>query len=300
MSRVTRAGGRDGYITLAVLVMAGIMAGLVSTLLLVSRPSLGLARVQANEVAARGLLDAGLTASGYLLYPGKRDRTDVNALTLRFDTGLVKLSVADEAGRIDLNTADPKLLAGLYTAAGGKSMDAEAFAARVQDWRDEDSDVTNNGAEANEYSGVKLPYAPRNAPFRSVDELRYLLGLSGADFARLAPYVTTYNQTGMIDAFSAQPAVLQAVPDLDPGDLAKLVKAHNANAEERKAFADLLGKHGDALLTEPSGVYRVGIEARLKNGFTQAAEAVISTPPDDSKDFAVLAWTRLAPPAQQH
>lgn len=296
---MTRTAGEGGYITLAVLVMAGIMAGVVSTLLVVSRPALGLARLQADEVAAEGLTEAGLTASAYMLYGAKRDWAEIDGLTLRFETGQVQLSVLDEAGRIDLNTTDPKLLAGLYAAVGGRSLSPEAFGARVQDWRDEDADVTNGGAEANDYASANLAYLPRNAPFQSVDELRFLLGLSGDDFNLLAPFLTVFNPSGMIEPFSARKTVLQAAPNLSASDLAKLLNAHKAKADLRKNFSDMLGGHTDAFITDPSGTYRIAIQARLKNGYTEAAEAVVSAPRDESKDFAVLAWSRLPPPAQQ-
>ena len=62
-------------------------------------------------------------------------------MDIRLSTGDIRLTVVDEAGRVDLNSADPTLLAGLFSAAGGKSLSNQAFASRVVDWRDKDSDV---------------------------------------------------------------------------------------------------------------------------------------------------------------
>jgi general secretion pathway protein K len=66
-------------------------------------------------------------------------------------------------------------------------MSAQAFAARIVDWRDEDEDVTNDGAEAGTYAESGLSYAPSNRPFHSVEELRFLLELSTADYGKLRP-----------------------------------------------------------------------------------------------------------------
>src|SRR3712207_1448809 len=50
----------DGYVTLAVLVIAGLLAAFVSTLLSLSRPALDLARIGADELVAQGLAEGGL------------------------------------------------------------------------------------------------------------------------------------------------------------------------------------------------------------------------------------------------
>ena len=150
--RVIRMRSDDGYVTLAVLLIVGLLAAIVSSLLAVSRPALGLARIGGDEVAAEALIQGGVATAGYLLFAAKREPARVNGMDLRLRTGDIRLTVADEAGRIDLNAADPTLLAGLYSAAGGTSLSNQAFAARVVDWRDTDGDVGVDGAEAGDYS----------------------------------------------------------------------------------------------------------------------------------------------------
>lgn len=292
--RMARMAGNDGYITLAVLVMAGLLAGLVSALLMVSRPALGLARIGADQIAADALLDGGLQAAGYLLFAAERDYSSVNGMTLRFRSGSVRLAVADEGGRVDLNASDPQLLSGLFAAIAGASMSPSAFAARIADWRDEEAEASEGGAEAEAYEEAGLSYRPANGPFRSVEELRLLLGLSAADYRRLAPYVTVYNPLGTVDAYSAPPTVLRAVPDMDRQAIERLLAGRRGGVRNAEALFDLAGIGGDFLSSEPSGVYRIGIEARLQSGFTEMAEAVVIAPPDEMADFGVVAWTRLA------
>jgi general secretion pathway protein K len=289
----------DGYITLAVLLMVGFLAAIVSTLLALSRPALDLARIGADELRVEGLLEGGVTAAGYLLYAAAHEPGAVHGMTLRFDHGTARLAVADESGRIDLNSADAELLSGLFDAAGGSSLSPQAFAGRVADWRDADEEQTEEGAERTDYASEGLNYGPRNGPFRSVEELRLVLGLSEQDFNRLAPYVTVFNASGMVDPFSAERPVLMAIPDIGRDDIKKLVEAHGAPQAERDRVLEELEAFSDYFLFEPSGVYRVRVEARLNDGRAESAEAVLTGPTEISPDFGVLSWvshgTAVAP-----
>jgi type II secretory pathway component PulK len=77
--------------------------------------------------------------------------------------------VIDECAKININTAPFEVLELLPTIT-------PEFAAAIVDWRDEDDDVTENGAEALMYSLQSLPYGCKNAPFETVEELRLVYG----------------------------------------------------------------------------------------------------------------------------
>lgn len=282
----------DGYITLAVLLMVGFLASIVSMLLALSRPALDLARIGADELRVEGLLEGGVTAAGYLLYAAAHDPVDVDGMSLRFDHGAARLAVTDESGRIDLNNADPELLTGLFTALGGTSLSPQAFAARIADWRDLDEEQTESGAEGADYASAGVGYGPHNGPFRSVEEMRLVLGLSQQDFDRLEPFVTVFNVSGMVDPFSAQRPVLLAIPDIDRDDIKKLVEAHGAPQAARERVLDELETYSDYFLFEPSGVYRVRIEAQLDGGLAESAEAILTGPTELNPDYGVLSWVR--------
>jgi len=292
---VRRAPSSDGYITLAVLVMAGLLASVVSALFVVAHPALGLARVGADQVAAEALVDAGLNTAGYLLFVAEQPASAVNGTTLRFRGGAVRLVVADESGRIDLNAAEPAILAGLFEAAGGKSLDSDAFAARVVDWRDPDEERSEGGAELPDYESADLDYGPSNGPFRSVGDLRFLLGLSRDDLARLQSFVTVFSASKAIDPFSASETVLRAVPDLSAADARRIVEARQAGPSGEDAVASLIAPYAAYFSGDAPRVYRVGIGARLASGFSAKAEAVVMAPADESADFRIVAWSEVAP-----
>ena len=277
--------------SLAVLLTAGLLAAVVASLLAVSRPALGIARIGQDEVALDGLLQGGIETAGYLLTEAKVKMADVNGLTLSRSTGTLGIGVADESGLVDLNSAKPELLQGLYAAVNGRSMGAQAFADRVVDWRDQDSDARPLGAEADEYESARLPGRPPNRPFRSVEELRYLLGLSAEDFIRLRSFLTVYTGRGAVDPLSAPEAVLRAIPGLTP-NMVQLILQERRHGMSRKQIVQLIQQGSEFLSTDDSSVYRVNVQVRLKNGFAGAVDAVIVGQSGDSSGYKVAAWSR--------
>ncbi len=77
--------------------------------------------------------------------------------------------LVDEASKLNLNTATLEMLEMLPNMPVG-------LAAAIIDWRDEDSTVTEGGAEDETYQRLDPPYRCKNAPFESVDELRLVYG----------------------------------------------------------------------------------------------------------------------------
>lgn len=286
--------GNEGYVTLAVLLIAGLLAVVVSGLLAVSRPALGLARIGGDQVAAQGLLQGGLATAAFLLLSADQPLGKVDGMVLRLNTGEIRLAVADEGGRIDVNAANPTLLEGLFRAVSGTSMSGQAFAARIVDWRDEDGDAAVGGAEAGDYAEAELGYAPPNLPFHSVEEVRFILGLTARDFDRLAPHITVFSGRAGIDPLTASETVLRAIPGFGRNDLRALMRARGSD-ESRELIAAALPVFAEYFLVEPTGVFRVKVEAGLTNGFSDTVESVIAAPQEGgSVDYRVVAWSRLA------
>jgi general secretion pathway protein K len=285
-------GNEEGYVALVVLVFGGLLAALICTLQISSQPSLGFTRLGGQQLAAQELTKAGTTAAAYLLFAAARDPIAVDGTTLSFRNGTVAIRVTDEASRIDINTADPLWLNRLYAAVHGRSMSPSQFAARVVDWRDEDDLTTNGGAERAEYGDAGS--GPGNRPFHSVDELRLLFGLSEGDFDLLASYLTVFNVSGRIDPATAPKPILLALPEATEADIRKLMQARR-EGKSREQLSQLLPNGSEYLLPQPSGVYRVLTEARLSNGFSAAAEAIVMAGVQDRADYQVAGWSSVWP-----
>lgn len=107
--------------------------------------------------------------------------------------------ISDESSRINLNTARLDMLLKL------PGMTAE-LAAAIEDWRDEDSEISPGGAESEYYLLLDEPYYCKNAPLETVEEVLLLRGASpeilyGEDMNRNG--VLNYNEN---DAAESKPA----------------------------------------------------------------------------------------------
>lgn len=97
-----------------------------------------------------------------------RDTNDWGINFARPTFGLV-----DESSKLNLNA--PWLTAELIQYLPGMT---PQIAAAIMDWRDEDSEISTDGAEDETYARMTPAYKTKNAAFESVEELRLVAGMT--------------------------------------------------------------------------------------------------------------------------
>lgn len=127
----------------------------------------------------------------------------------------VDIRIQDETGKIDLNLADQNLLASLIrvvSPADDSADQAQKIAGAIIDWRDADNlTALGGGAEEGDYAAAQLPYHPSNAPFETVSQLRWVLGVGPGLYQRLMPYVTVYGGNSQPDSQYSPAPILTAL-----------------------------------------------------------------------------------------
>ncbi len=125
--------------------------------------------------------------------------------------------ILDEERKLNINTADTDILRRLFTeVAGVKEKLAEAITESVLDWRDEDNDKRDFGAEKFEYLLLKKPYDCKNGPFESLEELLLVRGMTPEILKSIRPYITVYG-SGKVNLNTAPDAVLKVLGLSDAG-----------------------------------------------------------------------------------
>jgi len=81
------------------------------------------------------------------------------------------------------------------------------------DWRDADSIPRPSGAERDAYIKAGMLALPMNGPFRDVEDLRDVMGMTPEIYAQAAPYLTTRG-TGLVNINTAPVPVLRALPGM--------------------------------------------------------------------------------------
>jgi general secretion pathway protein K len=186
-----------------------------------ARSSIRISQNTASTAAARAAADAGiqraildlvavpttpsdirkfqLAGIRSTLSDSDKFRTDGSVNKWQFATSTVSISVRDEVGKINLNTAPEALLAKLFKAVGADADKAQSLAHAVADYRDADNFKHRDGAEENEYRAARLAWGPKNAPFQGVEELQQVLGMTGDLYKRASRYLTLYSMQGRFD-----------------------------------------------------------------------------------------------------
>lgn len=175
----------------------------------------------------------------------------------------VDVRVTNELGKVDINAADPALLAALFRAVGVPSDQATRLASAMADWRDADSlTQPQGGAEDPDYASAGLPYGAKDAPFETVAEMEQVMGMTPQVYARVQAYLTVYTAQATPDqAFAAAP-VLTAMGLDGPG----LVAAREAQRADVGASG---GPTGDG------ATYSIESVARLREGRTAGIRGVV-------------------------
>jgi hypothetical protein len=109
----------------------------------------------------------------------------------------LRYGLENESARINLNAL---LLAELQGEEGSRDQllalpgMTEEIADAILDWIDEDDEPREYGAEIDYYSGLPVPYAPKNGTFDSVEELLLVRGVTSSLL-----YGLDQNRNGIVD-----------------------------------------------------------------------------------------------------
>jgi general secretion pathway protein K len=124
--------------------------------------------------------------------------------------------LVDEAGNVDLVQAAvlTRLLSQREFGLDPQTVDNLVDA--VKDWLDPDDDITRFGAEKGYYLSLATPYACRNGPMSSLEELLLVRGVTPRLFygdahrPGISSYLTVYGD-GRVNVNTADPLVLMAL-----------------------------------------------------------------------------------------
>jgi len=249
---------------------------------------------------ARALADAGIHRGLYELVKPANDaerwKADGRAHVFNLDDAEIRLVIRDESAKIDLNAANDALLKGLLLSSGLDEEQANQILDAILDWRDADELTRPQGAERDRYEAMGLPYIPANAPFRTVDELQRVIGITPGVYRKLAGALTVFSKLPGINSTLAPRQVLLALPGVTEAD----VDAYLAQREEMLAA-------GQAPLPFPQGadfgvgagvaaqVYNLHSIAKASDGTQFVREAVAKVAQDPKRPFIFLLWQEGRP-----
>ncbi|MBN1277075.1 MAG: general secretion pathway protein GspK [Deltaproteobacteria bacterium] len=109
-------------------------------------------------------------------------RINTQIPSMQFGRGHFEVRIDNESGKIDLNSADRRLLRMMVDGFDIDDKEKDVIADSILDWIDKDDLHRVNGAENSYYESLPKPYKCKNGYFDSIEELLLVRGVTGEIF----------------------------------------------------------------------------------------------------------------------
>lgn len=255
-----------GFALLIVLWTMALLALLATRVAASGRMDAAIAANLRGGAEAEAAADAGVQNALYhLLIFGRGRWTPSGQHRLILPHAAVAIHIEPLAGRLNVNTASPALLAALLMEQGASPHQAAALAAAIVDWRMPGQRPSPGGARAPQYRAAGRAWGPPGAPFHSRGELADVLGMTSPLLARLWPHVTVWGD-GDPDPALADRAVLAALHAVQGGSVPRAP-------------------------TSDSRIVAITAQATVAGGGSASLRAVLEIAPTRrGKPWRMLAW----------
>ena len=160
-----------------------------------------------------------------------------------------RVKIMGEGGKIDINLVTEDDLFEILLKGGLSGRDAESLRDAIFDWKDQDDDPRPYGAEAADYARLREPLIPRNGKFTSVEELRYVMGVTQELYDRfLSRVFTVHSNTSRVNVSEASRIVLASLPGVSPEAVEEILAIREE--KETVSLSDLSNLASRNLLTQ--------------------------------------------------
>jgi general secretion pathway protein K len=287
-----RCHGQFGIALVVVLWMLALLSVIAGSLVFATRTELLIAGNLTSLAEAQALADAGIAkAIMEMIRPKTTDPQQWKADGLprqwNYRQATLTITIIDESGKIDINTAPVPLLTSLFLAIDAP--DPEALADAVQDWRDGDDLRSLRGAEKEDYAAAGRPYGPANTSFETIDELRQVLGMTEELYRRLERSITVHSYQVGVNTGVAPRQVLLALPGATPEQVDAFIEQRRALLEQGlppPPFPAAQGFSAAAL----GSTFSIQVETVLRDNTRFLREAVVRLASSAQEPLTILAW----------
>jgi general secretion pathway protein K len=256
-------------IVIWVLTLLCLMAG---SFALTMRRANGVTMALKNNAQAVALTESSLTMTKYMLQqPDPLQAWQANGSVYRIvrnDGSEIRIRIESESGKIDINNADPSLLAAAIDMVTADKWQQQKLLNSILDWRDADDEARPQSAEKKQYLEAGLNYAPSNMPFQSLEELQLVMGFDAAIYERMRPWLTIYSGQTSVDLTQALPEVQVIVENAQLSGNAQASGSASTSAPKNPA------QNNTQPASNSTSTYTIIIEAMSLDGGSASLEAV--------------------------
>lgn len=261
---------QQGIALVVVLWLLVLMTVIAASHARIIRTETRLASNQIENSKARSLAEAGVHhAILELLVRDEEQRWPVNGSInrIRYEGGSVAIAIRDVRGLVDINSASAALLDSVLAGTGIEETQRKALVDATLDWRDKDSLKHINGAEDDDYRRAGLKWAARDGAFSSVEEFRYVLGMTNPLFERLAPYLTVHSGQANIMLDYAPPWLFSVL----------------AETQESSTSVNITRRNDGS-------TFQITVWATSNGGSSASLDAVVRIAATSDPAYTILSW----------
>lgn len=261
---------QQGIALVVVLWLLVLMTVIAASHARIIRTETRLASNQIENSKARSLAEAGVHhAILELLVRDEEQRWPVNGSInrIRYQDGTVAIAIRDVRGLVDINSASAALLDSVLAGTGIEETQRKALVDATLDWRDKDSMKHINGAEDDDYRSAGLKWAARDGAFSSVEEFRYVLGMTNPLFERLAPYLTVHSGQANITLDYAPPWLFSVL----------------AETQESSTSVNITRRNDGS-------TFQITVWATSNGGSSASLDAVVRIAATSDPAYTILSW----------
>jgi len=242
-----------------------------------------------ENAKALGAAESGIDiAQQMLLLTDKKQRwkTDGTLHSLHFPEADIRLRLFSEQGKIDINKANEALLMKVIQITELANDKQQALVNAILDWRDSDNLIRIDGAEKQQYIDAGLSYPPANKRFRSLEELRLVLGMNEKIYQQILPLITIYSDRSQVNLSLAPREVLNILSS--PNSLNNKSPINLPNNNPTPVFAASIFPTAN---TGVNQVYSVISQARVNGKVGPAIQIIFKkVQRKQQKPFQTLVW----------
>jgi hypothetical protein len=182
--------------------------------------------------------------------------------------------------------------------------EAESVRDAILDWRDDDDVPRPRGSEALYYAQLPEPVLPRNGKILSVEELRFVKGVTPELLDRFLSRVFTANgNSQQVSYLLAPEIVLRSLPGISAEAVTRIIERRAADPPLTPT--ELAAMVGEGLLTSqglaliagkgPSNLYTITAEGRAGTGVSHAVRCLAEIAGGGNNAVKILRWLDQAP-----
>lgn len=206
-----------------------------------------------EQAQLEGVIRAQVTGTGANRLRSSDPWIDADSMfsgVVDIDSMPVNVVVKPGGALLNINNMAQESLTAFFSSLIGDYATADEISQSIMDWRDADDQARARGGEREAYLKEDRMVLPANAPFRDIDDLLDVRGMTPEILEKARPYLRTYGN-GVVNLNTAEAPVLRGVPGMTEPVVARIL-ALRANGRRIESVNDVMRGAGQGRPGQPN------------------------------------------------